>query len=358
VNHTPIGIDVGDLAVRAVQFTSDKRGLQLHAAVTRRIRPGEPSDEGIREATIAALRAVARSGSFIGTKVVTAMPRANVDIRAFRLSSKVKPEDGPAFLDAVLDEIRSTLLYPPEQACLDFIPISTTQDAQNNEDTYLLVASRQEKVKDYLSLFDAVGFHCLHLDVASCAVARVLGDKEEMEAFIELNHNNTVISMSQGGELRFSRTVKLGLNNMIDELCQSLNFRREEAETLLRHFGMTHRGTMTLDLAMIEQTGRLEENVFPTVVFEVCSRIFEMIVTELQRSVNYVVNQRHGGAAKKSILHGIVPANLDLYLSERLSMPVVLGDALAQFSDNGETPNVRNLPYAVAVGLALRDEVP
>jgi type IV pilus assembly protein PilM len=353
--YTPIGIDVRESSVHAVQFASDQGNPKVHVAATEPIVGAASSPAGVAP-VVMALKSLVTGYPFVGRDVIGSVPSQDVDVRPIRLPEGVVPGDDDHFRSALNMEARSCLLYSPEEAVLDYVPLGVQSGGEGQHHSVLLVAVKKESVNGHLALLRAAGLNCVHLDVVPCAAARILGNGEATHAAIDLDRRQTVVLMARGADLLFSRTIKFGFQVFVDEVMRTLNVDEVHAEHLLRGYGIEHGRAVRYDLQRIGETGMLVAESMRAIIFEVCSKAFDRFAGELRRSIDYFALQQRGGAIERVVLMGeFVPPGLGEFISDRLSIPAALTNALSRYgADESALPG--GCAYTIAAGLALREE--
>ena len=348
----PVGLDIKDSAVYGVQFCVVDGHTRLHA--TGKMRMGLRADAA---GTLEAIRSLLLSTPFVGHQVVTALPREEVDIRPLILPPGCVPENEEAFQEAFLQQAALCLPYPPADAVLDYLPLDLDDSEGHERFRVLLIAARKEHVERHLALCRQAGLQCVHLDVAPCAAARVFHRSEETAALVELDRLTTTISIIQGEKLLFSRTIRMGMQDLIGEVGATLHITEAEAKRLLNVHGFDNVRRSELNLRSVAGSGRIDSKVLPTVLYEVCSTILGRIAAELQRSIGYFLHVNPRQSLERLVLMGdAIPLDTESCLSELLSRQVVLGDWHARPRFTDEAAGVESSAYAVAAGLAIRGE--
>jgi len=357
--HSPIGVDVGDRTIRAVQFRRRGQRTELHAARSRQMPRSEDGSQDGAAGALETLRSVIGDGPFVGAEIVSAVPSRDVDIRPLRLPAGVSRENDEEFEEALLLSARSSLLYNIEEAVVDYLPLGAEREESEERLAVLLVAAKKRDVNRLLALFKGAGLRCLHLDARPCASARVLCEDGGAFAMIELGPTCATFSVARESDLLFSRTVSLGTDGIIEELVRTLSINRQEAEQMLTTYGISYARPSRCDLRKAEETGLVDADLFPRLNFDVAKPVLDRIVAEAKRSINYFSRQRRGGSVEKAFLWGdLMPANVDGCLAQALSIPVVIADPFARVCGeilsgfNGDSSG--RSAFCVASGLALR----
>ena len=352
-SYTPIGLSISEGSIHAIQFRLNGDQTEVHAEASQRIQ----EVDGRRD-ELHALQAICAAGNFEGREAVSALPAAEVAIRNVVLPEDVDPDlDYTTFFEALTMEARSVLPYSPENALLDYLP----QDITRNDDTegkgVLLFAARRDVVNRHFALLKEVGLRCLHLDVAPCAAARVVGDEEETWSVVDFDTEHTNVSIVRGSKLFFSRTVKFGVQRLIEQLMNSITSNQGDAEFMLREYGINHAERTNPDFDDIAESGVVDATGQAAKIFEMCSTVLDTFAVEIRRSLDYFQRQRGGSPVSQVVLIGnLVPKKMDSYLSERLSIPVTSNTTYEQFGIRETYEEPRNgSAMATAAGLALRE---
>jgi len=368
-HFTPIGLNIRDWALEAVQCSVREGRIRLYAAVAWPLDFGG-TPEGKASAVLASLKALLKEGVFAGRKTVSCLSGSAVDIRLLRLAGGVTPEQDEEFREALALEARSCLPYSPEEAQLDYLPFGTEIEDGEEKFSLLLVAARRDNVNRHLALLKEAGLDCVYIEAAPCALARAFCNEEATSAFVDMDSESTIVSVAKRGSLLFSRTIPFGVQRIVEDLAGNLKLPLSEARRILRFHGLGQDGPGSVDPRMPAQTGRMDERAFPAMLLSACGRSLMQVAREVKRSLEYCVRQRRGQTIEKVVLTGAsIPAGVENYLNQHLGMPVAVGDALSRLAEDldagkGERmdralyldPAVRS-SFATAMGLALRDEL-
>ena len=354
--YTPIGIDVRESSVHAVQFAVSDGGLRLHVAASEPVVGAANEPDGAAP-VVSALRCLLAGYPFVGRDAIGSVQSQDVDVRPIRLPEGTTPGDSDQFRSALKIEARSCLLYSPEEAVLHYVPLEVQPGTDAQQHSVLLVAVKKNNVNGLIGVLRAAGFDCLHMDVVPCAAARILGDGEGSYAAIDLDRRQTLVLMARGADLQFSRTIKFGFQVFVDDLSRALNVDKAQAEHILRAYGIEHGRAVRYDLQRIAEGGMIEIESMRAVIFEVCSKALDRFAGELRRSMDYFALQRHGGVIERiALMGGLVPSGFGEFISDRLSVPASPSDALSRYTtDESVLPG--GCAHVVAAGLALRKEM-
>lgn len=353
--YTPIGIDVRDAEVHAVQFRIRPGGYDLHAVASE--RAGGREENGVGN-VLDGLIQMMQSGYFMDNKAVCCMRNREVDIRPIVMPLGLYDETVEGFSEALILEARSALPYPPESAMIDFLPLGTEMVEGVENPALLLVASKKESVNRHLALMATAKINCAHLEGAPCALARVLSDTEGTLCVFDIDSACTEISIIEDGNLRFSRTLHTGYGHMAEQIEKALHVESDEAEFLLRDYGGTSGESVLCDYKEVAESGVLDKEVLLSTIFEICSATYQAFAKELKRSITYYSRHRgHGQVESAMLLGSCVPSMMAEFLSDWLSIPVEHLDIFDRLGIGAIKDVCNQGSFAIASGLALRDEL-
>ena len=347
--YTPIGLDIENGAICAVQFKRTRQGLRVHSTAKSLAATTESSRNPVEE-----LRAVMHDTDFVGRDVVSAVSNTETDVRPIQLPAEIDSDRHPDFWDAVRMEASSCLLYTPEEAVIDYLPLHDRSDGGMQ---ILLIAARKECVNRHLALLRAAGLRSVHLDVGGCAAARLVGRKNESVAIVDYGPECTSITMARGPQLLFSRAVRTGHSALTAAVTKGLGIDEHDAVHMLRTIGLRSESRSTTWMQSVEQDGRMSRDDLASTIFDTCYEVLDAFSGEIRRSLEYFSAQRQDFAPEKVVLAGaLLPLNIEQCLSSRLPLPIELADSLATFADGNVERGHRDPAYVVAAGLAMRGE--
>ncbi len=309
--YSPIGLNITDRAVFAIQFTISGGRAKVHHQVTVALEDGV---DGAELSALKAIRADMTTNAFHRRDVIASVHNHSVDMRKITLSKDLL-SGTPEFHEALVLEARPVLPYDPDHAVLDFLPISDHSEEPSEDNVYLLFASRKESINRQLAALSAAGFACLHIDAGPCAASRMFSSGETV-LLVEIDAHHLQVSVSQGTELLFSRTLSHG-------------FIREDEGA---------------------------EQALSESATEVVDTAHENLVTEIKRSVEYFGHQRDAQPIDCGVLLGLpTPPEFVELLSKRLDFTIHEGTSFLTGSQLEVEPFDDALEFAVASGLALRE---
>lgn len=350
--YTPIGLDIENGAICAVQFKRTRRGLRVHATAKSLATTTESTRNPVEE-----LRSVMHDANFVGHDVVSAISNTETDVRPIQLPAEIDSDRHPGFWDAVRMEASSCLLYTPEEAVIDYLPMRSDAERRDGGMQILLIAARKECVNRHLALLRAAGLRSVHLDVGGCAAARLVGRNNESVAIVDYGPECTSITMARGPHLLFSRAIRTGHSALTAAVTKGLGISEHDAVHMLRTIGLRSESRSTTWMESVEREGRMSRDDLASTIFDTCYEVLDAFSGEIRRSLEYFSAQRQDFTPERVVLAGpLLPLNIEHCLSSKLPLPIELADSLATFADGNVERGHRDPAYVVAAGLAMRGE--
>jgi type IV pilus assembly protein PilM len=348
---TPIGLDIENGAICAVQFRRTRKGLRVHATAKSVATTGEANRNPVAE-----LQSAMHGTNFVGRDVVSAISNTETDVRPVQLPAEIDSDRHPGFWEAIRMEASSCLLYTPDEAVIDYLPLNDNPELAADGLQVLLIAARKECVNRHLALLRAARLRSVHLDVGGCAAARLVGRDDEAVAIVDYGPECTSVTMARGKQLLFSRAIRTGHSALTAAVTKGLGIEEHEAIHMLRTIGIRAESRSASFMQSVEENGRMSAEDIASTIFETCYDVLDAFSGEIRRSLEYFSAQRPDFAPEKVILAGpLLPLNIEHCLSSRLPLPIEMADSLSTFTDDADSVH-RDPAYVVAAGLAMRGE--
>ena len=223
----------------------------------------------------------------------------------------------------------------------------------------LLVATPRSIIQPYLEVLKKARIKPKIVDVVSSANIRAfenhLSAKQEEEQdssivdiILSIGSSNTNLTLVEKGNLKFTRDILVGGNDITKAIAKSLNISLDEAEKLKRET------KITLDQKAEEENKNESEKIVV--------KILNQVTKEVRKSLSYYKTQSQKVKYNKMILSGGC-ANIDNiteYLSEQFEIPVVIGNPLESIKIDERVFDVKRLKkledtLATVIGLAMRE---
>jgi len=223
----------------------------------------------------------------------------------------------------------------------------------------LLVAAPKSFIQPYMEVLKKARIIPKIVDVVSSANIRAfennLSDKKEEEQessiidiILSIGASNTILTLVGKGNLKFTRDILVGGNDITKAIAKSLNISFEEAEKLKR-------GTKIVLGPEAEEENKNESE-------KIILKILNQVTKEVRKSLSYYKTQSQKVKYNKMILSGGC-ANIDNIkdlLSEQFEIPVIIGNPLEGIKIDERAFDIKRMEklkdtLATVIGLAIRE---
>jgi hypothetical protein len=188
----PIGVDMGDDAMTAVQFEQNRTGAILIAAGSKNWPEDiEFGSSNWQRWAIKAIREMTANGRFHGRDVIAAIPANEVFIDHIKMPKIEKDK----LEDALFSKIKQKLPFEADDAMIKYLPAE--------DDNVMVVAVERKKIDRHLAIYEEANLQIKSIAVWPTALtnsyARFFGRrKSDVEAIVMLlnidkNYTNVVI---------------------------------------------------------------------------------------------------------------------------------------------------------------------
>lgn len=336
-----IGIDFGNHSVKAlfIRGTSSKKPT-LEAVATHVTPFGviNSYEEDKKNQLITVLKELRQELDTSTKEVVVALPESSIFTRVVDLPA-LEEDD---VMDALYWEVKQYLPIPIEEVKLGSVQLSV--DKASGTRKMLAVAAPIKLVELYTELLEKAGFLPVAMESEALATLRTVSFSYGVDEAITLDFGSQATDMAimKQGDLYFSQSISTGSDMLTRALMNDFQLAYAQAEEYKRTYGMNK--------------GVLEDKVFASL-----KPILDIILTEIQRGVEFFKSQTGEVAPAQTFLTGdgsLLPG-LTEYIKEQLGMdsqpldPFVKINIPAKFQ---KAVVASKSAYTVVTGLALKYE--
>lgn len=345
-----IGIDLGSGNIKMAQFKEEGSGLKLvnfgvlpvpeGAIIEGKIERPKEVQEIIKE--------LLQFHAFIGNRVVANLSGQLVFVKELIMEDLPEGEID----EAIKWEIEKFLPFPIERATFDYQVLARIEDEKSPKLDILVASAPLDIVLNTAELFKMANLEPIAIEVEPFAVLRLLNFTPEFRLssdilflIVNIGHNYTSINMLHKGLIHFSRILPIGGKKITEAISHSLGKSYEEAEEIK---------IKKLDLDMSDNE-----------VTQAALPIFQSLVLEIKRSINYYFNKFNEGKVMETgiLLEGgsSNTKNIEKYVENEVGFPTTVNrlfGSIATFDPNLFTKEylTEMAPmFSVATGLALRE---
>lgn len=254
-----VAIDIGTYTAKMVQIEQSSAALRLtHAGVVTYTDKNDTQQvaESIRHLW-ASLGSTSQKSNPLSLfnrnapEVVLALPRALVSTK--RLANlPVATDDQLASIVAIAAE--SELPFRVEEAIFTYHDVRQTSDATSVE----LISTRRASVTGYLDFLEQIGVSASAVTPSMIAIAETAANSgcTKPTFVVDIGASQTDFCFVEGGVLRFSRSFRLGGDNLSEHISQALNVDRETAAAEKRHIPANEAPTSTWTAQLLAELQR------------------------------------------------------------------------------------------------------
>jgi type IV pilus assembly protein PilM len=223
----------------------------------------------------------------------------------------------------------------------------------------LLVAAPKNIIQPYMEVLKEAKIVPKIVDVVSSANIRVfenyLSDKKEKEKegliidiVISMGASSTILTLVEKRNLKFTRNILVGGNDITKAIAKSLNISFDEAENFKRE----------TKIALGPKADEEKKNESGKIIV----KILNQITKEVRKSLSYYKTQSQKIKYNKMILSGgcVNINNIEKFLSEQFEIPIIIGDPLGEIKINERIFDIERImkikdTLATVIGLAMRE---
>lgn len=339
--HTPIGLDIGNQGIHAMQLLRGSNGWHVTAVISLP-REGAAATPEVPE--LQRIRSALSRQGFVGRRVVTAAPAGLVVSAVLELP----PRDSGAPIEAIAaNELARIHQHDPQEMEVGSwdLPAPSRAGAP-----VMAVGCAHIDTNPLLDTYQAAGFNVIALDTNMLAIARAVGptlkDPQNISAVVDMGWSGTRLFMMHQGTVVYERRLsEFGFRSIHETLADRSEMDDEVAEMLIRQVGLG--APPSEELASLAAT---------TGVSGLITSLTDKLVPEIRASFSYAEHRYPEAGGTELVLVGggaAVPGVSDRMADgagteTRVFNPSFRAGGLAQSEGPTQNPQV-----AGAMGLAM-----
>jgi len=223
----------------------------------------------------------------------------------------------------------------------------------------LLVAAPKNTIQPYMEVLKKARIIPKIVDVVSSANIRAfennLSDKQDEEQessiidiLLSIGASHTILTLVEKNNLKFTRDILVGGNDITRTISKSLNISFDEAEKLKRD----------TKIALGTEAEEKNKNESEKIIL----KILNQLTKEVRKSLSYYKTQSQKVNYNKMILSGGCAnvGNIKDLLSEQFEIPVIIGDPFEDLKIDERAFDIKRMnklkdTLATVIGLAKRE---
>lgn len=349
---TPIGIDLGTRAVRAVQLAWSSGRWRVIAAGASGIPMDLAAGSGDHaKAQAQALVDVLENTSFHGRHAVSALPASLVQCKNLRL-----PPMPPNELRAAVEWEAADRLKLGSTYQIQYFDAGEVRQGEELRQEIILLAVPNEAVEKHIALMNACGLQLEAIDVDATALSNVAlacsrPRSDDVLLVLDVGAAGASVLIARQGRVMFYKRSEIGGRQFEDAIASQFNLSPSEAAQLLaRRIGGGE--TPIVGNSRREHTAQAIEDSIRPLMTELCKEVgrclrYQGVTFRGQRASEVVLTG--GGAADPLLADTLV---------KETGVNVRRLDPLSHMDWSGVSESLLALnppdSWAVATGLALR----
>jgi len=358
-SHYPIGIDIEDQHIYALQLKQAKKGLTIRGLWHREFDGHAESLPDEDEAFVALLKEIRKSKRFQGKSVAVHLPSQN--IISFPIRFQIDRTE--SFEENILRESEKQLSFPIDEAIIDYPSIDSVATGDRIDYKATIVAARRDSLLKYLSALARAGLTVETIDFGVASLIRLHNhyhEKTQNTAILcNIGFEESLLTVVSKNSILAQRYFTWGFRILLDKILANLELTADKAEFLLNSYGLAYdnlkNGADPNDPSLDQTLINLHR-----ALYKIITPYIDELIYEFHAIMSYVRSEEQISSFDGIHMYGYanVLHHLDSYLAKRLeSIPVNLINPLTEttMSDDRSLSNLsEDAPFALALGLAMR----
>ena len=359
-----LAIDVGARSIKVVKLHKMRSGYRLdNYGVTL-----TPKDSVVNgqildpQAVAVALMKVLKESGIKERRAIVAVTDQKLIIREISVPLMEEKE----LLSGIMWEAPKYVPYNLEESIIDAKKVEEFEEKDGNKMMrVLLVATPKNTVYQYIEVLKRVKIIPRVVDVVPWANIRAfdsyLSDKKEgdgeesvIDIILSIGASITDLTLVEGKNLKFTRNILIGGNDITKAIAKSSNIAFEDAEKLKRDTEIV--------LSPETETEGEGEGEKKSKNEKIILKILNQITKEVRKSLSYYKTQSQKVKYNKIILSGGSAniKNIKDLLSEQFKIPVIIGNPLEGIKIDERAFDIERIKklkksLATVIGLAKRE---
>ena len=231
--RTPIGIDVGDDAVRAIQL--DSRSSEIRAAAMFQLPDSDARDSHQYSSQ---LRKSMRRAGFTGSRCIIGAPREQIHVHPIRVPHMSIKE----LQESLAWEASERFSIPRESIQVDGVMTGARAPGVDDDRAEVVLFALDERnAVSWLDLLMESGLSPLSLEPGFCGVARAHSlhcrreqDRNRVRVVLDFSARGTTLIYLRGDRIGFCKTFEVGGSKLDQVTAESLGMDLASASALRR----------------------------------------------------------------------------------------------------------------------------
>jgi type IV pilus assembly protein PilM len=225
-------IDVGSSSIKLVTVKTGFRDFQLKSFNYEDI---DPDVEDHQAAVIGTMRKILTEEDLSGYRVITNLPMEMEILRTISFPFS----DVEKIADAIPYEAEENIPFKLEELQLDFQSLKSNKEGEGR---ILLAAAHKDNILNFLSLLNETGIKPVRMGMEANALFECYRyfNKIENEAVVQIDigNNKTILNFIANNNLLYTRSISVGVDEIIGIMAASFKIKRSEAVRLFQSLNL------------------------------------------------------------------------------------------------------------------------
>lgn len=336
-----VGIDIGTKTIKIVELEKSGDTVTLSASgvvATNGVAPDKMVDEKEFADLGAIIKKLHKETGISSKDVILSIPESLCFTRVIKFPMLTDAE----IASAVKWESEQYIPIPVAEAIIQHTILEKKDTANPPEVLVLLIAAPRTVVEKYVKIIQVAGLSPVAIETELVALTRALAPTGKTVLMVDLGATSTDIAIAKNGLLSFSRSIPIAGEAFTRALSQGLGVNPTQAEEYKKTYGLNQ----------AELEGKVKSALTP---------VISMVTDEIKKAIHYYQTEEKGEAPTAVMISGGTSGMPEIIsmLTSLLGIEVVVANSFGKVQVDAEVAkklaNYAPL-YAVAVGLALRDD--
>lgn len=359
----PIGIDIADNHIYAVQFKQTRQGLTVRGMVHREFDQGSKEFFEASDVFISVLKEIVKNKRFHGKRVVIKFPSKYVF--SFPISFEVTSER--TLEDAILQEAKNYLSFPIEEAVIDYPSIQSLSSDDPNKYKAIVIAVQRDQMEQYLSILKQAGMIVEAIDFALSSLIRIHNYLYSIDnkpiILCNIGQNQSLLSTITKDSIYAHRNVGWGIQTLVNKIRTNLEITGDDnqVKTMLKKYGLFYEDYINHIADKADENIDDDNMSMATyrAIYQILSPHIDELIYEFHQIIGYVRSDQQIAAFEGVYIYGEAPfiRFMDHYLENRLNIPTHIINPMTKVALTDKrilTELTEGAPFALAMGLAMR----
>ena len=334
------GLDIGSHKIKVAQLERKGDQYQLIA-----FSSGPSTAKGLLSeaesdltALAEAVKKVYQEAKVTTKNVASALPQDQVFSRVITLPKLSEKE----LVSALKWEAEQYVPIPLNEVTLAHQIVGKVKKDGGEKMEVFLVAASNHFIEKIIKVIKVAGLNLVSLETEIIAMARsLITPDSNTTMLVDFGAKATDLAIVENGQVVFTHSIATAGEALTRAVASELGLEPSQAEAYKKAYGV--------DPAKLE--GKVRSAIDP---------IFEVIVKEMEKTIQFYQTEEREGKIRRVILTGGTAGLPEVasLLAKKLNLEIELGDPFTRVLDNDlstKIPTEEAPFYAVAVGLAMKE---